>query len=718
MILASRICRLTAVLGLFAAGALLAADFPGLRHFPYEPAGASVGSGGDVLRGAKVSASSFEEEQRPEFAHDGIRDDSVLHWGTKQLPAWVRFDLPESRHIAQINVWFRVSGVRVHTFVIESSADGTTWQTVVDRRANTEPTPLDGWTFVLPQPIDARALRLTVLSNSKADEGAMIYEVAAFARPTSHNLDGAVGDIHVRYNAENFPVRPDARRGWEAEAWRGERVNGQFVVRTEMARTGLRATLSELRDRASQPLKVDHASVRFVRQVLADGELVGDVLDDATRVDLASGGYRALWLTVAISADAKPGVYSGKLTLRADGADPFTFPLTLRVMPATLPSPAKWSYHLDLWQHPWAIARWHDVTPWSDEHFRLMRPYLVELAQAGQKVITTTITHRPWGRRDYDDYGSMVEHVRQRDGSWKFNYEVFDRYVEFAMACGITQQINCYSLLTWSGMLYYTDAVSGDQRALPCEAGAQPFTDYWAPFLRDFERHLEAKGWLDRTRLAVDEAPAPMMKAMTELVRATAPKLRIALAGNQAPSHYTGLDLADFSIILDHVSDDLLRDIGTRRAEHRATTFYICLDPKRPNTFLASPPAESVWVSYYAAANGFDGLLRWALTTWPENPLRDTSYWGHPHVRYLPAGDTFLIYPGPRGSIRWELLRDGIEEYEKLNVLRARHGGTLPPEVAKLLEGFRDPKQLGDANAVRLQVEAMRKAITKAAKEG
>jgi hypothetical protein len=273
-------------------------------------------------------------------------------------------------------------------------------------------------------------------------------------------------------------------------------------------------------------------------------------------------------------------------------------------------------------------------------------------------------------------------------------------------------------MLTWAGHMEYTDGATGDTRFAKCEPGTADYTDYWGPFLKDFEKHLEAKGWLERTRVGVDEAPAAMMKAMMDVMRANAPRLKAALAGNQTSSHYTGLDLADFTIILDHAGDDLMRDIAQRTREGRVTTFYICLDPKRPNTFVTSPPAEAVWVGYYAFVNGYTGMARWALTTWPENPLVETLYSCHPWRRDLPPGDEFLLYPGPRASVHWEMLRDGIEEFEKLLWLRAQHGGQLPAAVAAELEAFRDPTpaKLGDDDNVRRHVNAMRAAIEAAAR--
>ena len=678
------------------------------RALQREPAAPLLASplAGDVLADAVVTASHHEVGQIPEFANNGNVDDNILHWASKTLPAWIQFDLPEARPVRELRWWFFASGGKTISYLIEGSADGERWQPLVDRRVNPPPANLRGEQVVLSETVTIKALRLTVTDTSKPEDGVQVLEVDAYAQPVASVLSGAVLDVHRRANPADLAPSAEPLQ-WSATAWRGERVSGQFAVWTDGPREGLRAEVSGL------PLP---AQVRFVKQVRADGALAGDLLDDAGRIAMPAGSYRVFWLTVETPRDVAPGKYPGKVTVRADDTGPLVIPLELEVLPATLPAPADWKFHLDLWQHPWAIARWHDVEPWSEDHFRVMRPYLEELARGGQKIVTATITDRPWGRRDHDDYRSMVEHVRAVDGTWRYDYSVFDRYVEFARSCGITGQINCYSLLTWSGRLYYTDAATGDERFLLCDTAGPEFAEYWAPFLRDFERHLAAKGWLERTRLAVDEAPAPMMRAMTELVRAHAPRLRISLAGNQAPSHYTGLDLAEFSIILDHASDELLRDIAARRAEGRITTFYVCLDPKRPNTFVTSPPAEAVWIGYYTAVNGYDGFLRWAWTTWPENPLRDTTYWGHPYHHYLPAGDTFLLYPGPRSSVRWELLRDGFEEWEKLRLLREANRGQWPADLGEILERFRNPKAMGGDETIIRDVQAMRAAVEAAAR--
>lgn len=71
-------------------------------------------------------------------------------------------------------------------------------------------------------------------------------------------------------------------------------------------------------------------------------------------------------------------------------------------------------------------------------------------------------------------------------------------------------------------------------------------------------------------------------------------------------------------------------------------------------------------MGWYAAALNLDGFLRWAYDSWTADPLRDTR-----HVLW-PAGDCFLVYPGARSSIRFERLREGIVDFEKIRIIRNR----------------------------------------------
>jgi len=97
---------------------------------------------------------------------------------------------------------------------------------------------------------------------------------------------------------------------------------------------------------------------------------------------------------------------------------------------------------------------------------------------------------------------------------------------------------------------------------------------------------------------------------------------------------------------------------------------------------LFSPPIEGRWISWYAAAHGYSGFLRWAYDSWPEDPMRDARYgsWA--------SGDCFLIYPGGNSCIRFEKLREGIVDYEKIRIIRELAARSKDAIVKNLLKEF------------------------------
>lgn len=103
-----------------------------------------------------------------------------------------------------------------------------------------------------------------------------------------------------------------------------------------------------------------------------------------------------------------------------------------------------------------------------------------------------------------------------------------------------------------------------------------------------------------------------------------------------------------------------------RQAAGKLSTYYTCCSESYPNTFTFSPPAEAVWLGWYAAAKGFDGYLRWAYNSWTKDPLTDSRF------RAFGGGDCYLAYPGGRSSIRLEKLVEGIQDYEKVRVLKEK----------------------------------------------
>jgi hypothetical protein len=151
------------------------------------------------------------------------------------------------------------------------------------------------------------------------------------------------------------------------------------------------------------------------------------------------------------------------------------------------------------------------------------------------------------------------------------------------------------------------------------------------------------------------------MQAIIALLKEIDPHWKIALAGDSYHPEIEN-DIYDWCLASYLKIDESV--LIQRKAEGKPTTYYTACPEKYPNGHTASPPAENAFLGWHAAAKGYTGYLFWAFNTWVANPLQDSRW-----KRY-PAGDLFQFYPGPRTSIRFEKLIEGIQDFEKIRILR------------------------------------------------
>jgi hypothetical protein len=502
-------------------------------------------------------------------------------------------------------------------------------------------------------------------------------------------LHASVISIDDKFPKSAAPAIPRANKV-KISGWKGEKVSAQLLLWAAEDIRQVECVFSDFKA-GSNRLPSSVAQARFVRYVMTDefgpgcgyrkpedfaASLAPDMLDSLECFDVEANTVRPVWLTVSIPGDAAAGNYKGRLRIYAEKQHPQDFKIELEVVNRVLPEPSEWAYHLDLWQHPSAVARMHNLEVWSDAHFDKMRPLMKMLADAGQKVITATLNKDPWNNQCYDAYADMIVWTKNKDRSWSYDYTIFDKWVQFMMDLGIDKMINCYSLLTWNNQLHYNDAATGGVVTVELQANSKAYKELWGRFLQDFTLHLREKGWLEKTNIAMDERAPADMQAALGVLNSFAPELGVSLADNHK-SYRQYPWIKDICVGLDNKVTK--EEIAARREKGLITTYYVCCSGRFPNMFTFSAPAESVYAAWYAAACDFDGFLRWAYNSWVENPLTDSRF------RSWPAGDTYMVYPDARSSIRFERLVEGIRDVEKIRVLRKQYAEENTPEsLAKL----------------------------------
>lgn len=514
----------------------------------------------------------------------------------------------------------------------------------------------------------------------------------------------AWGSTDVRYNKE-LPAQVVPGTSMNLIGWMGEKLSAQFVISTNR---DLKNVSVEVSDIVAKNYKISKWNIErgFVRYVMTDelnkdgkgtcgyrnnadfdSTLVADVIDHITpTLDVKANSTQPVWVSVKVPTEnIIKGMYRGTVTVKEDGKVLAELPLTVTVKNRVLPAPSEWAFHLDLWQNPYSVARYHNVAPFSKEHFDLMRPIMKRYADAGGKVITASITHKPWNAQTEDHFESMVTWMKKADGTWEFDYTVFDMWVEFMMSCGVTKEIGCYSMIPWRLSFQYFDQASNSFKFFNGKPGDAEYDEFWGRMLKSFAQHLKEKGWFEITHIAMDERPLDAMLAAINVVYKADPDFKLSLAGTYHKELLEHLD--DYCITL--AEKFTPEEIAQRRAEGRVTTYYTCCTEARPNTFTFSPLAESEWLGWWAAKINVDGYLRWALNSWVKDPLRDSRF------RAFGGGDCYILYPDGRSSTRFERMIEGIQAYEKIRILRNekdRRGRSknYGKQIDKILEPFNE----------------------------
>jgi len=238
-------------------------------------------------------------------------------------------------------------------------------------------------------------------------------------------------------------------------------------------------------------------------------------------------------------------------------------------------------------------------------------------------------------------------------------------------------------------------------------------------YCRQMEDHLAERGWLDEAYVYwFDEPAAHQYKFVNDgfnRIKKYAPGIKRMLTEQVEAGLIGGPNI--WCPVLQAYDE---KKAAERMRQGEDFWWYVCCSPKAPRTGLFIDHAATemrVWL-WQTWKRSIKGILVWQSNYWTSSaaypdemqnayaaPMSWTSGYSTPKGKKRPwgNGDGRFIYPpeftaddkpiikGPVESIRWEMLRDGIEDYEyfvMLKKLLAEHGDKLTNEKRKVYEGL------------------------------
>ena len=380
-----------------------------------------------------------------------------------------------------------------------------------------------------------------------------------------------------------------------------------------------------------------------------------------------------LWVTVHVPRDdVAPGDYSGTVVARS-GAQTARLPFALHVYDFALPKTTYLSSSFWVFRHTIRNAYGLKTVPF-DFYTRFLDLCL--------EARLSPIDAAEWHDQPY------VHIVRNEDGELDVDFAEWDRYLDYCMDRGMS----AFNVADdhWFGTFFRSfpvrDSRTGEVSTVTLHPRGAECRRTVARFFRLAREHFTRRGWADRAYLQAYDEPANDAKLLAEIrgfyaaAREGWPGLRTLITA--PPQSHTGLQgsIGIWCPLTPSYEDAVAAE---RRELGEEVWWYVCCGPTAPwaNFFLDQPGAAHRVLFWQTFQRKSDGLLYWGINHWPGFDARTMDQ--VPAERRWPAvpwedrgrnGDGYFLYPGPDGpltSLRFEIMRDGVEDYDALRMLQA-----------------------------------------------
>jgi len=441
------------------------------------------------------------------------------------------------------------------------------------------------------------------------------------------------------------------------------------------------------------------------------GLMLYDQLSEKAPGKVPAGSCQPLWVTVETPADAKPGLYSGKLTVSAGGKETH-LTVQLQVFDWKLPAPKEFTFYTGIEQCPWSLAKTTGAKLWSEEHWKLVEASLKWAGRLGARVCVLPVVQDSEVENGKD---TMMKWVKKPDGSYDYDFSVADRYLKlWQKYCHPESDVIVHILgaTKWTtaradsrpGKVVVRDPATGKETPFaPIKKEVTPEgIKLWVDCCKAVREHLEKQGIADKHILfgvfhdKVGEINTALINAVNETIPGQ---------GWARTSHYGGKKGAYTDEAGKKILNSVKWDTAIRGAQEYVKGGFPPFKMSRKDLKTYRVSTHKGWknpdgpLSNSMGDNDVTGLTllapAWQLRTFSE-AIITTAYRGFAQAcldgqerRPLGYGPflRWLVYPtseGVDGSARFEIMREGLQQAEARIFLEGCD--KLPEDVQAMLD--------------------------------
>jgi hypothetical protein len=501
----------------------------------------------------------------------------------------------------------------------------------------------------------------------------------------------AVSDL-VRIFEDGYNC-PGPQKAIEIFGIRNEYVSAQCVVKANTDLQHVTASVSPLKcveRSASPPLSViewnfvgsipieeNTPKYRKTDLIRSAPARFPDYLAEEKEITLKKGKYQAIFLTARIPRDAEADNYRGDVTIKTDKGSQ-SLPLHLTIYPLALPD----ERHLMVteWYSTGRFQQFHGVDSSRPEQFyKMLKVYAENMADHRQNVFRVSL--------------DLIESSQDANGNLKFDFSRFDQWAQIFWNTGRMDLLETGFVARFGeGGWSSREIVLRDFRVRKESVNKSitiPGKEYLRQFLPAFENHLREKGWLEKTVFHIADEPSNHnvmdWRQASEYVHRHAPALR-RIDAIETTHCFDRLEI--WVPKLDHLATwyDVYKKAQNQGSELWFYTVGIFQKGSLPNKTVDVALIESRILHWLNYRFGLKGYLHWGFNAWTDDPFNAVG---------KHRGDGWHVYPKKDGlinSLRWEQMRNGIQDYEHLWMLEnkiSKIRETLSERLSKMIEPSR-----------------------------
>ncbi len=345
------------------------------------------------------------------------------------------------------------------------------------------------------------------------------------------------------------------------------------------------------------------------------------------------------------------------------------------------------------WLHCDAIAQYYHIGMWSETFWAYLEKFIAAAVRRGINAILTPIHTPPLDTEvGGERMTSQLVDVYLTHGKYSFGFDRLRRFIDICKRCGVEYYEIAHLFTQWGA--YCTPKivvnVDGTLQKLfgwHVSATSKEYAEFLGEYLPALKNELKAQGVLERTIWHISDEPSfehlESYKAAKALVEPYIGDMYILDALSDVRFYKTGA--VEHPVPANnHVHDFIDEHVKG------LWTYYCCGQGKDvSNQFIAMPSRRERILGVQMYKYDIVGFLHWGYnfyncqySYYPIDPYGTTDGDG-----FVPAGDTFQVYPGKDGeaveSIRMMVFAECIDDMRALKLLEQL---TSREHVLKLIE--------------------------------